>query len=238
MSTSLDPSGIHLTKLGLTEFELAGLGLAVLATAHWPSREPGGLPPVAGFVTSAFSPLVATVADLCLLPCFGPPPAAPAYGDRTAIVLASSTGDLATAAAVASAVQAGRRVPPLLFYQSNLNAVVGHVAARWQLSGPVICAMPGRPASALAPASALEAVMTDALASAMLLVEGGDAGAALVIAANAYLDDTVECQAILIGPASWPTTAQPAATESLSTGPLSTGPLTSAPSLLESQGAS
>src|SRR5579863_8527685 len=96
----------------------------VLARAQWPAdtgRPEDGdaeLPAVAGFIESAFSPLVAAVAERCLASFFGDPPAASGRGERTAIALATSTGDLATAAAVAAAVQAGRRVPPLLFYQS------------------------------------------------------------------------------------------------------------------------
>jgi 3-oxoacyl-(acyl-carrier-protein) synthase len=176
--------------------------LVQLAKASWPGTRGDELPPVAGFVTSAFSPLVAAVADLCLLRCFPAPPVPDDYGHRTAIVLASSTGDVATAAAVAEAVQAGTRVPPLLFYQSNHNAVAGHVAARWGLYGPVVCTMPGVPGDPGCP-SALPAAIAEAQTCADLLIEDGDAGAALVIAANAYLDGTVDAAAMLIGPASW-----------------------------------
>jgi hypothetical protein len=173
-----------------------------LATASWPGTRGDELPAVAGFVTSAFSPLVAAVADLCLLGFFTAPPAPAVYGERTAIVLASSTGDIATAAAVAQAVQAGTRVPPLLFYQSNHNSVAGYVAARWGLYGPVVCTMPGA-AGGLGRQAALSTAIAEAQGCADLLVEDGDADAALVIAANAYLDGAVEGTAVLIGPASW-----------------------------------
>src|SRR5260370_11183412 len=116
--------------------------LVRLAAARWPSTRAAELPVVAAFVVSAFSPLVAAVADLCLSDYFGAPPADPQRGERTAIVVASSTGDLGTAAAVASAVQGGKRVQPLLFYQSNHNAVAGYIGARWNLAGPVVCTMP------------------------------------------------------------------------------------------------
>ncbi|HET9897085.1 MAG TPA: beta-ketoacyl synthase chain length factor [Streptosporangiaceae bacterium] len=175
-------------------------GLAVLASASWPGTRADGLPAVAGFVTSGFSPLVAAVADLCLTRYFGEPPAAPEYGARTALVLTSTTGDLVTSAAIAEAVQAGRRVPPLLFYQSNHNAVAGYVAARWELRGPMACTMPCGSAGA----AALDQAMTDGAASAALLVADGDADAALVIAANCYLDGTVCGEAMILGPASWP----------------------------------
>jgi|GEM_PF-1041525 3-oxoacyl-(acyl-carrier-protein) synthase len=198
-----DPGGLA----GIWPDGSAPAGLAQLARAQWPGTRGDELPPVAGFVTSAFSPLVAAVADLCLLDYFGAPPAGQAQGERTAIVLASSTGDLGTSAAVAAAVQAGKRVPPLLFYQSNHNAVAGYIAARWGLYGPVVCTMPGSAAGAGRSATALSLAMSEAAASAALLIEDGDADAALVIAANAYLDGGAEGTAMLIGPASWPLAA-------------------------------
>lgn len=193
------------------------MATVLLAQAQWPDGQTGGtvdeLPPVAGFIESAFSPLAAAVAERCLSGFFGPPPAALAQGERTAIVLASTTGDLVTAAAVASAVQAGRRVPPLLFYQSNPNAVVGHIAARWGLSGPVLCTIPGSASGSSAnPAErpprspredASSRALDEARASATALIDDGDADAALVIAVNAYLSGAAEGIAQLIGPASW-----------------------------------
>jgi hypothetical protein len=215
----------------------------VLARAHWPDGEADtDLPAVAGFIESAFSPLVAAVAERCLSSYFGEPPAELARGERTAIVLATSTGDLSTAAGVAAAVQAGRRVPPLLFYQSNPNAVAGYIAARWGLAGPVVCTMPGSAAHAsaahasaaqvsAAPVSTVQVsaaqvsaahvrtvhasatdigqedltslALAEAQASAALLIEDGDADAALVIAANAYLGGAAFGTAQLIGPSWW-----------------------------------
>ncbi len=153
--------------------------LVVLAMAQWPV--PGAeLTPVAGFVVSSFNPLVAEVAARCLRSCFGEPPAPAEFGDGTAIVLASVRGDTGTATAVADAVRTGRRVPPLLFFQSNPNAVVGHVAARWGLAGPVVCISP----SVDAPADALTDALADGLAAADLVITDGDATAALVIVAD------------------------------------------------------
>ncbi len=187
-------------------------GLVQLATGHWSGATGADLPQVAGFVSSAFSPLVATVADLCLAERFGAPPVPPELGERTGIVVVSATGDLGTSAAVATAVQAGKRVPPLLFYQSNHNAVVGHIAARWGISGPVVCTMPGNATAADATGtSPLARALAEAAASAALLLEDGDADAALVIVANAYLDNTVEGSAVLIGPAAWALPSTPAA---------------------------
>lgn len=186
--------------------------MVVLARAQWPDDTDAELPTVAGFIESSFSPLVAAVAERCLSSYFGDPPAPSTLGERTAIALATSTGDLATAAAVASAVQAGRRVPPLLFYQSNPNAVAGYVAARWGLAGPVVCTMPGSAAPGGAPpgiaADVSEGDLTaralaEAHASAALLIEDGAADAALVIGANAYLSGAAFGTAELVGPSWW-----------------------------------
>jgi hypothetical protein len=171
----------------------------VLARSAWPAQPPAALPAVPGFVVSSFSPLAAHLAELCLLRYFGRPPADPVRGRQTAVVLASTTGDVATAAAVARAVDNGRPVPPLLFYQSNPNAVVGHIAARWGLEGPVTCTIPARRG------------LADAMDSAGLLIEGGEAEAALVILADQGLpggDGETPTgdsgAALLIGPSWWP----------------------------------
>ena len=158
------------------------------------------LPGIAGFITSSFSPLAAEVAERCLRRYFGPPQASPDLGERTAVVLASSTGDLATAAAVARAVDDGRRVPPLLFFQSNQNAVVGYIAARWGLAGPVVCTIPTTDA------------LADAMACAALLIEDGDASAALVIIADQGRHGDDRGTALLLGPATWPTVTECAGT--------------------------
>jgi hypothetical protein len=117
-------------------------GLTVLAAAQWP--EPGDEEPprLAGFVHSTFSPLVAGAAARCLQR--RPESAFPAaLGNEstpvTAIVLVSPLGDADSAAHVGAAVDAGTRVGPLFFFQSVPNAVLGHVAARWRLTGPVVC---------------------------------------------------------------------------------------------------
>jgi hypothetical protein len=173
--------------------------LVVLARSQWPAPPLAALPAVPGFVVSSFSPLAAHLAELCLLQYFGRPPADPVRGRQTAVVLASTTGDVATAAAVARAVDEGRPVPPLLFFQSNPNAVVGHIAARWGLAGPVTCTIPAQRG------------LTDAMDSAALLIAGGEAEAALVILADLGLpggdDETPSGDsgaALLIGPAWWP----------------------------------
>jgi 3-oxoacyl-(acyl-carrier-protein) synthase len=148
-----------------------------LAQARWPEPgDPADPPPLAGFIVSPFSPLVAAVAERCLSR------ARPA-GARTAIVIASPLGDLDSAVHVAAAVDHRTRVGPLLFYQSVPNAVAGYVAARWGLAGPVVCTSPvGDP-------------LADGLATADLLFADGDCDEALVM----VVTDTAH--ALLIRPA-------------------------------------
>ncbi|MFE1321028.1 hypothetical protein [Kitasatospora phosalacinea] len=162
--------------------------LRTLATAHWLPGEPP--PPLPGFSASAFNPLVAAVADRCLAVHYGEPaepaepgepgeagePGAPGEPRRTGLLLASAGGDRATALAIETAA-AGHRMPPLLFFQSNPNAVLGHVAARWGLTGPVV-------AISLPEAASPGEVPPDALELAALLLADGDADQVLVITAE------------------------------------------------------
>jgi hypothetical protein len=173
--------------------------LVVLARTAWPAADQDPLPGLPGFILSSFSPLVAQLAERCLGQYFGSPPADRRRAAHTAIVLASTTGDMATAVAVAQAVDRGRSVPPLLFYQSNANAVAGYVAARWGLAGPVVCTIPARHG------------LADALEVAALLIEDGDAAAALVILADQRRRGGDTGTALLVGPASWPPAAERAA---------------------------
>jgi hypothetical protein len=170
----------------------------VLATGEWPAIPADLLPAIPGFIGSSFNPLVAEVAQRCLRSYFGSPPADLARGDRTGILLASATGDVATAEGIARAVDAGRRVPPLLFFQSNHNAVAGYVAMRWGLGGPVVCTIP----------TSGDAV-ADARESAQLLIEDGDADAVLVIVADQAPAGADQAVAMLLGPASWPPAVHP-----------------------------
>lgn len=187
---------------GLGQALLPPDGLAVLARASWPDGTDAELPAIAGFIASAFSPLAAVLAEQCLSSYFGARPADAERGERTAIVLASSTGDIGTAAAIARAVDQRRRVPPLLFFQSNPGAVVGYISARWGLSGPAACINPtGDP-------------LADAIATAALLIEDGDAAAALIIVAEAGRRDQPYGAALLIGPPAWqPANFAPGGTE-------------------------
>jgi hypothetical protein len=136
-------------------------------------------------VVSAFSPLVAAAAERCLGGHHGVPPGSP----DTAVVLASVRGDVTTADAVADALRAGTRVPPLLFFQSNPNAVVGYLTARWGLTGPVVCTSPA------------DDPLADGLAVAELIISDRAATEVLVIAADLAADenDTDHAVAVLVG---------------------------------------
>lgn len=111
-------------------------GLRVLASAAWPESAADRVPPpIAGFIVSSFSPLVAETARRCL----GRWADEGSAGPVTAVVVVSPLGDLAGAVHVAEAVDGGTRLGPLLFFQAVPNAVAGHVAALWRLTGPVVC---------------------------------------------------------------------------------------------------
>lgn len=161
-------------------------GFAVLAAAAWPQSPSDVAPPaVAGFVASSFSPLAAEVARRCLdrraaaTTC-----AAEVASPCTAVIIASSLGDLAGARHVAQAVDAGARVGPLLFFQCVPNAVAGHIAARSGLAGPVICL--GK--------------VQSALDAAALLIEDADADEVLVIRVDQAVtaDERDRAEAVLL----------------------------------------
>ncbi|AJT62384.1 beta-ketoacyl synthase chain length factor [Streptomyces chattanoogensis] len=166
--------------------------------ASWPATEseaaegPRKLP---GFVVSSFSPLVAEVADRCLRAQYGEPSAAADDGARTAVVLVSRLGDFATDRAVAKAVDAGRPVQPLLFFQSVPNSVIGHVTTQWQLLGPVVCFSPeGDPEEA-------------ALEYADLLFADGEADRALLVVVELATEEGAHgsASALLVAPEDRPT---------------------------------
>jgi 3-oxoacyl-(acyl-carrier-protein) synthase len=136
--------------------------MITLASAQWPLSPSDSLPSLAGFVESTFSPLAAEVAARCLLNTTAPP--------KTAVIIVSHSGDATSAEATLRAVQEGRRPSPLLFFQAVPNAVAGYIAAKWHLTGPVVC---------LAPAIAGD--VADGLALAELLFRDGDAEGALII---------------------------------------------------------
>jgi hypothetical protein len=158
------------TSGGLTALRAAaaGAGLTVLSSASWPEEDDGEVTPLAGFIDSNFSPLVAEVAGRALRNRAGgltqPQPAA----GFTAIVLVTALGDITSATRVAAVVDAGTRVPPLQFFQCVPNAVAGYLASRWHLAGPVAC-VSGTSAG---------------LDMAALLIDDGDADDVLVVRAD------------------------------------------------------
>jgi hypothetical protein len=162
-------------------------GLRVLASAAWPETAADRVPPpIAGFVVSSFSPLAAEVARRCLERRPAPDP-----GAVTAVIVASTLGDLAGAVHVAEVTDAGGRPGPLLFFQAVPNAVIGHIATRWRLTGPVVC-VGGTGA---------------ALDVAALLLEDGDADEALLISVAQAPDSgsgTDRAAAVLLGPGTAP----------------------------------
>lgn len=130
------PSPVASADLAALRAAAAAAGLTVLSCASWPETDADSeVPALAGFIESAFSPLIAEVAKRALHRRDQPR----AAGTITAIVLVTNRGDVTSAIRVAAAVDAGDRVSPLLFFQSVPNAVAGYVAARWQLTGPVVC---------------------------------------------------------------------------------------------------
>jgi hypothetical protein len=143
----------------------AAAGLMVVSSASWPETDADGEPAaLAGFIESSFSPLLAEVAGRALVRR-GQPRAA---GQVTAVVMVTALGDVTSATRVAAAVDSGKRVSPLMFFQSVPNAVAGHLAARWHLTGPVVC-VSGTSAG---------------LDIAALLIDDADADEALVVRAD------------------------------------------------------
>jgi 3-oxoacyl-(acyl-carrier-protein) synthase len=152
----------------------AATGLAVLAQAHWPRDGAAGSAPepVPGFAYSSFSPLVVAAAGPCLARYYGPAPVPAPEGERIALILASVRGDVAVARAIAKSVDSGRRMAPLLFYQSVANAVLGHLGSVWGVGGPMLCISP------------VTDPLPDALDTAASVLEDGDADTALIVLAE------------------------------------------------------
>ncbi len=164
------PVSAALPGLAALRAAAAAAGLTVSSSASWPQADAGGgVPALAGFIESNFSPLLAHVADQAL----GDRPAPQVSGKVTAIVMVTALGDITSAARVAAAVDAGRRVSPLLFFQSVPNAVAGYLAARWHLTGPVVCV----------------SGTSTGLAVAALLIDDADADEVLVVRVDLAVDD-------------------------------------------------
>ena len=130
------PVSIASPSLATLHEVAAAAGVAVCSSASWPETDADReVPALAGFIESNFSPLLAEVAARALRRRAQPP----GSGSVTAIVMVTALGDVTSAVRVAAAVDAGKRVAPLLFFQSVPNAVAGYLAVRWHLTGPVVC---------------------------------------------------------------------------------------------------
>ncbi|QLH25014.1 hypothetical protein [Streptomyces sp. Rer75] len=93
---------------------------------------PEAAPPVAGFVESAFNPLVHQAVERCLS-------AHPGDGSRTAMVLASTMGDATTLDLGSRRLVSGQVHNPLLFMQSTANAILGQLSRDFAITGPLLC---------------------------------------------------------------------------------------------------
>jgi 3-oxoacyl-(acyl-carrier-protein) synthase len=159
---SVGPAALHAAA--------AAAGLTVTSSASWPETDADDtVTPLAGFIESTFSPLLAEVAVRALRRRAQPQPP----GSVTAVVMVTALGDVTTATRVAAAVDAGQRASPLLFFQSVPNAVAGYLAARWHLTGPVVC-VSGTAAG---------------LDVATLLIDDADADEALVVRVDLAVTD-------------------------------------------------
>jgi len=175
------------TSAGLAGLNAAAAAadLTVCSSASWPETDADReVTPLAGFVESTFSPLLAEVAGRALRRRGQPQ----ASGKVTAVVIVTALGDVTSAIRVAAAVDSGDRVLPLMFFQSVPNAVAGYLAARWHLTGPVVC-VSGTSAG---------------LDVAALLIDDADADEALVVRVDLAVTsgDRDRAAAILVtGPA-------------------------------------
>jgi Beta-ketoacyl synthase, N-terminal domain len=163
----MTPAPVASRGLAALHVAAARAGLTVFSSASWPETDADReVPALAGFIESDFSPLLAEVAGRALgRRALGGLEQHPASGTVTAVVMVTALGDVSTATRVAAAVDAGERVSPLLFFQSVPNAVAGYLAARWQLTGPVVCI----------------SGITAGLDVAALLIADADADEALVV---------------------------------------------------------
>jgi hypothetical protein len=164
------PAPVACPGLAALNAAAVAAGLTVSSSASWPETEADGeVTALAGFIESDFSPLVAEVAGRVLRSR----DQSHASGKVTAIVIVTALGDVTSATRVAAAVDAGERVPPLLFFQSVPNSVAGYLAARWHLTGPVVCV----------------SGTTAGLDVAALLIDDADADEALVVRVDLVVTD-------------------------------------------------
>lgn len=173
------------TITATTPRQAAAAGLVIRAEAHWPESVHDHTPPsLPGFIVSSFSPIAAETAARCLSRRPGTEGISAGITEgNTAVLITTARGDRESAAHVARTVADAGLLGPLLFFQSVPNAVAGHIAARWHLTGPVVCLAD--------PASALE--------TAALLIEDGDADEVLLVRIEQAVGGHDQAHAVLLG---------------------------------------
>jgi hypothetical protein len=174
------PAPVASPGLAALHAAAAAAGLTVSSSASWPETDADAeVTALPGFVESNFSPLLAQVAVRALRSRDQPQPP----GQVTAIVMVTALGDVTSATRVATAVDAGERVLPLLFFQSVPNAVAGYLAARWHLTGPVVCVSGTRAGVDVAALLIDDADADEALVACVDLAVpgGGDRAAAILV---------------------------------------------------------
>ncbi|MFI1355263.1 hypothetical protein ACH4TV_17080 [Streptomyces sp. NPDC020898] len=120
------------------------------------------LPKLPGFVESAFSPLAYEVSRRILTEH-------PGDGARTAVALASLTGDTSTADLASRRMLSGRVHNPLLFMQATANSVLGYTSREFGITGQMFSL------------STLDDPLTELLAMADLLLEDPELDRVLVL---------------------------------------------------------
>ncbi|KUO09861.1 hypothetical protein [Streptomyces sp. DSM 15324] len=120
----------------------SALGVLAVATAtHGTGRDDDiPLPRLPGFVESAFSPLAYEVSRRCLTERpddagSRSSEAGSGTGERTAVALASLTGDTTTADLASRRMVSGKVHNPLLFMQATPNSVLGHISREFGITG-------------------------------------------------------------------------------------------------------
>ncbi len=120
------------------------------------------LPKLPGFVESAFSPLAYEVSRRILTEH-------PGDGARTAVALASLTGDTTTADLASRRMLSGKVHNPLLFMQATANSILGYTSREFGITGQMFSL------------STLDDALTELLSMADLLLEDPELDRVLVL---------------------------------------------------------
>ncbi len=142
----------------------SSLGILTTATATHGTGRDGDipLPRLPGFVESAFSPLAYEAARQCLAE-------RPGDSSRTAVALASTTGDTTTADLASRRMVSGKVHNPLLFMQATPNSVLGYLSREFGITGQMFSL------------STLDDPVTELLSMADLLLEDPEVDRVLAV---------------------------------------------------------